>query len=114
VTAARTNRPRLDRRAAILPWGGAGAGEDAQLFNPATNTFSQLSSGAGVSYDATATALPDGQVLLAGGGDESNPLQTAELFNPTTKTFTPLPASGDTELQVGRYGAASAPLPNGA
>jgi hypothetical protein len=102
--------------AAPLPDGDvliAGAGEDAQLFNPATNTFSQLSSGAGVSYDATATALPDGQVLLAGGGDESNPLQTAELFNPTTKTFTPLPASGDTELQVGRYGAASAPLPNG-
>ncbi len=103
--------------AAPLPDGDvliAGAGKDAQLFNPATNTFSQLSSGAGVSYNATATALPDGQVLLAGGGEEeSNPLQTAELFNPTTKTFTPLPASGDTELQVARYGAASAPLPNG-
>jgi hypothetical protein len=103
--------------AAPLPDGDvliAGAGADAQLFSPATNTFSQLSSGASVSYNATATALPDGQVLLAGGGDDAEePVQTAELFNAATKTFTPLPASGDTELQLARYGAASAPLPNG-
>ncbi len=103
--------------AAPLPDGNVlitGPGVNAQLFDPATKTFSELSSGASVSYSATASPLPDGQVLLAGGGaGATEPVQTADLFNPATNTFTPLAAGGHTQLQLARYGAASAPLPNG-
>lgn len=35
----------------------------------------------------TATALPDGKVLIAGGGDSENSLNTAELFDPATGRF---------------------------
>lgn len=35
----------------------------------------------------TATLLPNGKVLIAGGTDGSSSLQTAELFDPATNTF---------------------------
>jgi Galactose oxidase, central domain len=38
---------------------------------------------------ATATVLPNGEVLIAGGIDKNNKiLDTAELYNPTADTFT--------------------------
>jgi hypothetical protein len=37
----------------------------------------------------TATLLPNGKVLIAGGFDGSLPLRTAELFDPATNTFSP-------------------------
>ena len=70
----------------------------AELFDPATGTFTQtgsLSTGRGVH---TATLLQDGRVLIAGGiagefdlsgsGDSAKPLPTAELYDPATGTFT--------------------------
>jgi hypothetical protein len=39
--------------------------------------------------DQTATLLPNGKVLIAGGRDGSTPLRTAELFDPATDTFSP-------------------------
>lgn len=36
----------------------------------------------------TATLLPDGKVLIAGGYDRNDALSTAELYDPTTSTFT--------------------------
>ena len=62
---------------------------------------------------AAASALPNGQVLIAGGYTPGEYLQSAELFNPATKTFTALPASGDTELQTGRMDVFASPLPGG-
>ena len=63
---------------------------------------------------AVAAPLPDGQVLIAGGGNStSGPLQSAELFNPANATFTALAASGSTELQTARAAAVAAPLPDG-
>jgi len=35
----------------------------------------------------TATLLPDGKVLIAGGSDGSSTLQSAEIFDPATNTF---------------------------
>jgi hypothetical protein len=41
-------------------------------------------------HSHSATVLPDGRVLLAGGyGEAGAIINTAELFDPTTRTFTP-------------------------
>jgi WD40 repeat protein len=99
------NTPRIDATATLLPdgqvlvAGGSGGGSNAlssaELYNPATGTWSVTGSmhqgrsglnGAG----ASATLLPDGQVLVAGGEDANfNLLASAELYNPATGKFTP-------------------------
>ena len=82
----------------------------AELFNPATDTFTKLT-GAGQSltearYGAVAATLPSGQVLIAGGDNASGNccLSSAELFNPATDTFTKLTGAGQslTEARCGR------------
>jgi galactose oxidase-like protein len=100
------NTPRIDATATLLPNGqvlvGGGSGgssnalSSAELYNPAAGTWSvtgsmhQGRSGVGGSEDASATLLPDGQVLVAGGENASfNPLSSAELYNPATGKFTP-------------------------
>ena len=79
--------------------------------------FSALSTGPTTPrYGAVAAPLPNGQVMIAGGGPVGNPgpaFQSAELFNPANDSFTALPASGSTELQTGREYAVAAPLPSG-
>jgi hypothetical protein len=87
--------------------------QSAEIFNPATDTFTPLpASGATELQTARANAvaapLPNGQVLIAGGGGK-----TAEIFNPANDTFTALPASGATELQTARADAVAAPLSDG-
>ncbi len=43
----------------------------------------------------TATILPNGKVLIAGGGtDPSVPLASAELYDPVSKTFSPTGSMG--------------------
>lgn len=37
----------------------------------------------------TATLLPDGTVLIAGGATGNGATYTAEIYNPATKSFTP-------------------------
>jgi hypothetical protein len=99
------NIPRTDATATLLPDGqvlvaggtsaaGTFALSSAELYNPATGTWSVTGSmhqgrsginGAG----ASATLLPDGQVLIAGGeGANFNPLSSAELYDPATGKFT--------------------------
>jgi Kelch motif len=88
----------------------------AELFNPTTDTFSKLT-GAEQSLTearsaAVAATLPDGQVLMAGGGSGSGPSSSAELFNPATDTFTKLKGSGKSPVEP-RARAVAATLPDG-
>jgi N-acetylneuraminic acid mutarotase len=98
----------------VLIAGGANLSNEeqqsAELFNPASDTFTMLAGGeqTGRVFAAAAT-LPDGQVLIAGGTNRYGYAQSAELFNPETETFTTL-ASGE---QANRKEAVAATLPNG-
>ena len=58
-------------------------------------------------YPGAAT-LPDGRVLVAGGYDGSNSLQSTEIFNPATGRFSP-GASTDDHTKLLRPAAASLP-----
>jgi len=64
----------------------------AELFDPATNTFS--SGGLGTMgerrWGPAAATLPDGRVLVAGGWNGVDDVATAEVFNPSSKTFSPV------------------------
>ena len=117
---------RFDAVAAPLPNGqvliaGGNSGSSllgsAELFNPATDTFTELPESGETELrtareGAAAAQLPDGQVLIAGGYNDGD-LQSAELFSPATDAFTELPAAGSTELGTARYGAVAAQLPDG-
>lgn len=60
----------------------------AEIFDPATGTFSRTGSMTTFRDHHTATLLQDGRVLVTGGGGEGYASSTsAELFDPTTGTF---------------------------
>jgi hypothetical protein len=66
-----------------LPSGGS-----AELYDPATGTFSSTGSMITPRYFHTATLLQDGTVLVAGGFDNSeNYLTTAEIYDPSSGAF---------------------------
>ncbi|OGN85993.1 MAG: hypothetical protein A2X23_06310 [Chloroflexi bacterium GWC2_73_18] len=82
----------------VLVAGGYEAGNitlaSADLYDPATDTFSATGSLAAARGSHTATLLSDGRVLVAGGGPASWSvgdafLTSAELYDPTTGTFSP-------------------------
>jgi hypothetical protein len=84
----------------------------AEVFDPATNTFSTTGIGSmSVPRDgASAASLPDGRVLVAGGFSTAAYLSSAEVFDPATNTFS---AAGIGSMSVGRHGASAASLPDG-
>ncbi len=86
--------------------GTAYGNSEAELFDPYTNTFTRLTFDGlawpamnGIRVDHTATLLPNGKVLLAGGHNlkstdryYSYQADTTELFDPLTNRFTWGPA----------------------
>jgi hypothetical protein len=61
----------------------------AELYDPSTETFTATGSLSTSRYDDSATALSNGEVLIAGGISSGNTfLASAELYSPSTGTFT--------------------------
>ena len=118
--AAAAAAPLPDGR--VLIAGGSTTGnavlQSAELFDPASNTFTALPALGNTELQTArvnfaAVPLPGGKVLIAGGSGASAVLASAEVFDPATETFTALPASGATELQTARTAPAAAALPDG-
>lgn len=107
----------------VLLTGGFGQALDqppvlssAELYDPATNTFSAISGMRDTRAGHTATLLPNGMVLIAGGGTDGGwgfPIfgvanSSAELYDPASSSFT---LTGS--MSAPRFGHTATLLPNG-
>ena len=82
----------------------------AEIYDPASGKFHQTHGAMAFARDRpTATRLPDGTVLVAGGQNGAQEPVQAELFHPDTETFTTLPGP----MVVPRMAHSAAILPTG-
>ena len=61
---------------------------EAEIYDPATGSFSVSGNLNTPRADHSATRLADGRVLIAGGRGNLGPLNTTEIFDPTSGAFT--------------------------
>jgi hypothetical protein len=80
----------------------------AELYNPNLETWTPVGDLVTARDNHTATRLPDGSILIAGGWTGSKHLASAELFDPVSETFSPTD-----DLNAARSSARSVRLPNG-
>jgi hypothetical protein len=103
ATTGSMTTPRRYHAATLLPngtvlvvggTGGAGATgtlSSAEIYNPATNTFSATGSMTTARAEPVSTLLADGTVMVAGGfASDGTGLNSAEIYNPATGIFTPI------------------------
>jgi trimeric autotransporter adhesin len=60
----------------------------AEIYDPTAGTFTLTSSLNTARYNAAATLLTNGKILVVGGSNERNPLNSAELYDPAAGSFT--------------------------
>jgi len=100
----------------VLVAGGGGSGTlmgpaplaSAELYDPGSGTWTAIAHMNEVRSGHTATLLPDGRVLVAGGSSGPASLASAELYDPSSETWT---ATGNM-LEV-RSGHTATLLPDG-
>lgn len=100
----------------VLIAGGIGEGgiggyfmfDSGEIYDPITNSFTATSNMAQKRSNHTATLLPDGRVLIAGGNSTGDSLDSAELYDVKTDRFSP---AGN--LITSRFGHSANLLPNG-
>ncbi|HZH78868.1 MAG TPA: kelch repeat-containing protein, partial [Archangium sp.] len=101
----------LLRDGRVLVVGGEQEGPSAELYDPATGTWSPTGHGVGGRDFATATLLADGRVLVAGGLERPRPDEdtedtpapsSEELYDPATGTWS---LTGGMELARGGHSA---------
>lgn len=93
----------------VLVIGGISSGNTAELYEPKSGTFKAVGRLAVSRSYHSATLLPDGKVLLAGGSDEQDEHASAEIYDPVSREFRLLTAT----LNEGRADHVAVALPNG-